>query len=423
MKYKEILELYKNGQLDGAQKETVENDIDKHRALSEYLVDAEELEFSEDAILPDGPVYRSGTEDGDKIGADKSERGNDEFTKFIRKSIRNTFLRTGALIGAIVLAVVFFVLFALPKIVDNHYYNPGKIIGKSSRETNRISLDMAVYSELFLPGRYRDCVEASSNGYGKYDISIFQTHSFSGDFHTIGGVINKGKIITYDDNFFDNIAETNFLFDEKTVRDNFNVDDMQAYREETYERLDKLNELDPYMTYVSLDRVMSYDEFIRWAKENNISPDWCKLCFKKDYPGASETYAKEEDSPYYAYYNIGFIPGGSCGDLYYDEKKYPLLTQFSLSKQMKDFDSFSLTEDVMKKHVGSMLLYMAEQKDFTEMMKLPAQKDYLKNAANEIQNEGLHICGFTMVSDKETLCAIRDIPEVYYIYTARVRYE
>lgn len=53
--------------------------------------------------------------------------------------------------------------------------------------TTRMSLDLSVYSELYLPGNYRDQVNAVSRGYGEYDIVIPQTYTWTGKFTSVSG--------------------------------------------------------------------------------------------------------------------------------------------------------------------------------------------------------------------------------------------
>lgn len=99
---------------------------------------------------------------------DNQEKEAFEFTKMINSSIRKAFIKMGVAVGAIVLAIVMFVI-SMPNIMDSFYYDPTEIVGKKgSNETNRISLDLATYSEIFLPGYYRYGVVADGNGNGKY---------------------------------------------------------------------------------------------------------------------------------------------------------------------------------------------------------------------------------------------------------------
>ena len=55
-----------------------------------------------------------------------------------------------------------------------------------------MSLDMGVYTELFLPGKYRNNVVVDSNGYGEYDINIIQNASITGTFNNVAGKVEKG---------------------------------------------------------------------------------------------------------------------------------------------------------------------------------------------------------------------------------------
>ena len=59
--------------------------------------------------------------------------------------------------------IVFCAVFILPKAVSKFYYDPNEAAGAyEGMTTTRMSLDLSVYSELFLPGNYRDQVNAVS---------------------------------------------------------------------------------------------------------------------------------------------------------------------------------------------------------------------------------------------------------------------
>ena len=66
MKYRELIELYKKGKLDDEKKEMVENDIERHEAISEYLFSEGEIPEIKDLNLEDnskihlkGTIWRS----------------------------------------------------------------------------------------------------------------------------------------------------------------------------------------------------------------------------------------------------------------------------------------------------------------------------------------------------------------------------
>ena len=182
MNYRELLQKYKAGELPEEQRKQVRQDIEKQDAISEYLFDNEEMEF-EEQVEQDGGQTTESTDgsvpkDGQNVnivGAAVPKGGQEaEFTKLIRRAIRRTFIKYGVITGVIVIGIVCFLVFALPKIQDAMYYDPNKIVGtEEGNKTNQLSLDISVYSELFLPENYRDSAAATGSGYGNYDMIWF----------------------------------------------------------------------------------------------------------------------------------------------------------------------------------------------------------------------------------------------------------
>ena len=190
MRYRELLELYRKKELGEQEREMIEQEIEKHEAISEYLFEREEsdtLNFGEDA---------SRREDADPVQKRKEDAGGDEFTKRVNRAIRRAFLKMGAAVCAVTLVIVLLILFVLPGVVSQFYYDPGRIVGQDSYggTTNQMSLDMAVYTELALPGTYRNNVQVEDRGYGNYDISIYQNVSRTGRFQNTAGQIGRAHV-------------------------------------------------------------------------------------------------------------------------------------------------------------------------------------------------------------------------------------
>ena len=167
MKYHELLELYKKKELSEEQREMVEQDIERYEAISEYLFEKEEENILQDS----GEIqYESGMQ-----LTKKEKNAADDFTKRVNRAIRRAFLKMGAAVCAVTLVVVLLILFVLPNIVSNFYYDPGRIVSENNYggTTNQMSLDLAVYTELALPGTYRDDVQVEDRGYGNYNITIY----------------------------------------------------------------------------------------------------------------------------------------------------------------------------------------------------------------------------------------------------------
>ena len=404
MTYRKLLELYKNGQLEDSQREKVERDIERQDAISEYLFNEVEVPGI-DSLKSDNTQVDLG-ENGVK---DTLEDEAHIFTKMVNKKIRRAFIKMGLAIGVIILAIVMFVIFALPQAVDSLYYNPSEVAGKSEvLETNRISLDLAVYSEIFLPGQYRDNVLVEENGYGEYDINVLQSASYNGIFTNVGGKLKRDKLTLYDPNLLKKPIGNAFvtvIYDE----------DSNTYRlgsdttfEDVVNDIKKLDEEDLYYAFVTLNEVTKYSEFIDWCKKNDVSPEWCSI---KDGGVELSTLGNP----------LGFNYSVACTELLYDKNTYPYLSSFDTGKIEYEDPNGVIPEDVMTTHVVSLYNYMAKQTEFNKMVKSSiSSEEYSKIAANVKQN-GLNIYGFTVVGKKSDLLKLLETNDVAYIYTQSIK--
>ena len=220
MTYRELLELYKTGELELEQRKKVEKDIERQEAISDYLYEQEDIPELNDIFE-------------EKAAAEKNNKRNDDIedidTKFIEmvnRSIRRAFRRMGLTILAAACVLILFVQFCLPTIVSCFYYNPAKNIGDKDYAISKMSRDMAVYSEVFLPGKRRGSVQVEAKGYGNYNITVNQTSSFTGSLTDVSGEITRGELRYYDNNIFKKPATNVFVYgsiagkEENTVEEN-----------------------------------------------------------------------------------------------------------------------------------------------------------------------------------------------------------
>ena len=82
MKYRELIELYKKGKLDDEKKEMVENDIERHEAISEYLFSEGEIPEIKDLNLEDNSKDSS-----ERDYMEEQEKEAVEFAKLIKSTI------------------------------------------------------------------------------------------------------------------------------------------------------------------------------------------------------------------------------------------------------------------------------------------------------------------------------------------------
>lgn len=415
MKYHELLELYKKKELGEEQREMVERDLERHEAISEYLFEKEEAD-----ILQGSAEMAKGSE---RQSAGKGKNAEDDFTKRVNRAIRRAFLKMGAAVCAVTLIVVLLILFVLPNTVSNFYYDPGRIVSENNYggTTNQMSLDLAVYTELALPGTYRDDVQVEDRGYGNYDITIYQSVSRSGESRHVAGRIEKNKLRLYDINLFNNPSANNFgWFQMNMDRKDTLTEQVEkgvgsfAYtpesKEQSAEYLEELDDNKLYLACVTLDKILSYDEFIRFTEKysEQMLDIWCV-----------PRTAEDSHMPIGRPANLGFyIQLGQSSMLEWDREKYPDLILWSFD----DPSEWDEAEEKIKdgtfaaEHFAVMLDYMSEQDEFLGMMREQTGETYAE-AADYIRENGLQVYGFACVADKETLLELNAEEAVFGIRT------
>ncbi len=437
MTYRELINLYKNGKLDEEQKAKVEKDIERQEAISEYLFDEGEIPGLED--LADNNAEDSNDNEAGMTETFSENMDDEEkkFAKMVRASIRKAFIKMGVTVGAVVIAVVLFIIFALPKVVDCMYYNPLEVAGSekvydsysvededgnivetvtSDKEyeihtTDRLTLDISVYSELFLPGRYISSTISDARGYGEYDVII------SGGNQSIAGKVDKNKLVMYDADALSRPSVNYFVPAEAGVEYAFLGEGAYGSYEYMLESVQDLVENEYYGAYVTFSDVYSYKEFEQWCKENEtVQPYWCAICEKID-----EKYQDNYDGlQYYASDLYGFAYASSAWQLYFDKEKYPNLTQYELSLTTSEEKDWAITEEDMTTHVLSILRYLQVQKTFNKMM---GTDYYLMEDAygyqdwiDSIEKDGLNIYGFYCIANKEEMLDLLRSEDIAYIY-------
>ena len=474
MTFREMLEKYKDGTLAEEERAALEREIEKYEAISDYLMETEEIpELAEvfgeldegvdngksdsrnqndrkrnSRNQNDGKRNSGNQNDGNQNGWKQDHTGKREDVQFVavvNRSIRRAFRRLASAVLALTLAVVLFLQFCLPRIVSSFYYDPSKDAGAGQ---NQMSMDLAVYSELFWPGRIRTQVNAESKGYGKYDISIPQTVSYNRSFTNVSGEIVRGKLKLYDTNvlkaptgncfaWFQAIGDlsrplTEIWGDDDTV-EIYNVC-AAGTRQQARETLESLSDTEKYIGCVSLNRMMDYEEFMEWLDgQEELGNVWCAVKtndpaeFIDEETGSTEQIFRAD--------NIGFVcdPAQSTAFIW-DEERYPELFLWNtpLTEESgitgekgsgwREAEKKLKTEENARQHFISLLTYMADQEEFLDMMQTgEGQREELLFAADYVRENGVTVYGFAAVMDKETALKLEEMEEVYEIYIEDLR--
>lgn len=375
MNFSETLKLYQAGTLDEDQAEMVKDEIEKHEAISNYLYEATQI--------PDLDGI-AGTQDDPNTGNDA-----DAFTKMIRKAIRRAFVKMGLIVGCSLLAVVLVVIYLLPNFISGLYYNPNEVVGTSAygNDTNRMSLDIAVYSELFLPGKYRDMVMAEELGYGKYSVMIPQTTSYSGQFSTVAGVLDRNKLTLYDPDLLTGFPSNAFMPGEYQ-----NGGGAAGSAEQAFAKLQELDDNAVYTAYFSLDELTDYESIYE-----QVGMAW---------------YAVDTKT---LYHHLGFWSELSGRVFDWDREKYPLLSTNDSAGSMTEAKEHAASEEAMRTHLLSMLTYLQDHPEVLEMFGIEHYE--LAMISRNIKTSKLQIYGFVIIGNKETILKIAEAENISYVYT------
>lgn len=396
MTYKELLNLYKTGQLSDAEKAKVKEDIEKQEAISEFLFENDDIPELRDSCLEA------------EIADDNNDFDEKRFQKMIKKSIRKAFLKLGVAVGVIVLALVIVANFTLPHIVDAFYYDPAEIVGRteSGAASLQLDIDTMVYSELFTPGYYRFSTYANRNGFGKYDIQILKNFSFTGQFNNVYGTIDKNWLNLFDDTILNLPAHNAFWYEGVEGLTGQGGTAAAGTPEDALRKLNELDEHDYYVAYVTFDKVMTYDEMVDWSKKTNTTPEWCAVCecLGTDY--------------YYTGGITGFNFYGNASEHAYDNEKYPYLNFYDVIDSVEgDYSLNKPSAEVMETHMTSMLSYMLENKDFFEMVGYHSSDGQFVTLMESIEEHGIYTYGFVVTAQKDKILEISNKENVNYIYT------
>lgn len=413
MTYRELLDLYKEGKLAEAQAEKVKKDIERQEAISDYLLDEDEL----GAGSFDDELGELG-----ELAADDTSL---EFAKMVNGSIRRAFRKLGVTVFVVTLVAVLFIQFALPNIVDLFYYDPGKLIGEDKKDENytQMGLDMGVYSELVYPLDYRRYVSVDDRGYGNYDIVIRKGYGLAGqEIRDLAGRIEKGKLTLYYQDFMRPYGNS-FKWDEYTYRKDdepvgadtktpieelFGKTNFAEMKRVNREAVESLSDNDYYICYVTTEHQMKYEDFMRFVEKNPwTAQGWCAV-----------RVMDGQHNPPVGFQYDPFI----SSSLNWDKEKYPNLVLWQESMEKGSFEKeekLLKTEKYAKTHFLSMLKYLGDQKQFMTMMD---EGTFDADSAIEyVKQNGLVVYGFAVTADKKTIRKMLDTEGVFYVSTKELK--
>lgn len=367
MKYKELLERYKNGLASEEEKLIIEQDIEKYEAIEEYLSEIIDDEFT------------------DLTELSELEKSKNETTK-LKKSVNKRLNRVVLTSVALMLSLLLIVFFIISPLVDSLYYNPAKLTyGKSTAD---IEFDMSAVTELNMPGYTVGGVYVEKHGFGTYEIEYNYLNLFSDEFYKVNSKIKRGEIYATQKDVFDD----NFIF--------FNIKrpHLENYTDELKERvLNHLKKLNP-VSYVSVgitfENDLTMEELHNLHSKYPVEFVWAGIRTAAPDEEVMDIIGIQMSHNYSVYLDDGI------------EEKYKA---FSIMKWL--VNPYGSNEEVMpleaqayEMHYKSLLQYVIDRKEAVDVIeRRPWKDDFYKAALDYAEENGVKTYGVLAYAEAEDL--------------------
>jgi len=385
MNYKDLFSRYKKGLLNDEEKRIVEQEIERHEAIEEFLSEA-----------MDDEIYDSwNTHD-----FDNQEEETSKLKKSVNKKLRKVVL-TSVLIVVVLYIGIFHVLSAL---VDKVYYDPTATTQseESKYKKSDFYYDMQAYVSLNMPGYSIDSFTFQEpKGFGEYEASYPLKDLFTNKEQRYFVNFSRGKLISAMDGIFsienrfriwEGFEKIQYEFKGESENDTILRNrDIQRRNDITIQYLNELNPL----SYISMSIV--FDEDLTMEQFYNMSHRHPSLDFK--WVGVRTVKPGIRWSETQPMHLVGFNPNLNdepSSSMHPDPDKYPLFYLEDVRNYpelaKKDYPEKMIASYSI--HFKSRLEYLRNREDFVEMLDYNRYKvDFYDQALKYIDENGVKTYG------------------------------
>lgn len=423
MKFRELLQKYKDGTASPEEIAIVESELEKFEALNDYEYDKVEAEIGvcgsqnreTEQFHYTGDMKEKGTE-GSKLLEDSRQ-----FALCIQNEVRRTFNKVAITVGICVLVIVLFLVFGLSPMVKSFNYDPTELVWKGAEDEiipNRLTVDLSAYSELFIPHKKYDSVYCVSHGFGKYYFTASECawRPEAESHASVAGEITRNNMQLFTPDLltpvYSGIMGLSNLWKDDLA--------MCGYLpEEALSDIKSLNNNMLQEAYVTFNSDLSYAECEKLVKKYELYDPWYGVRLR-DGNGKNAVDIM----------GFGFI--NSIDGFVYENNnplnaEYPALL-YEYSGDVKnssgavegESDNVKVREEYFKTHFTSMITYLSQQETFISMMPFnqwiyPTYSDKIVKYVND---NGLQIYGMAVFADKDTLIKLCEDENVYGVLLA-----
>ena len=370
MTYRELLTLYKEGELSEDQKVLVEQELEKAQAINDYLADEIEEYF--------------GQEKEDKQeDLNYDQKNNVKIKKSIKKAVNR---RLASVVGISVISVFIIILVIqniISPLVASRYYDPTKkTVGQEYHQD--LCFDLSAITEVSMPGYGVSSVDKVENlGFGEYNIGFTRYNTFTRDKTIINTKINKGiHQGPYEDFHADDyVAFTEFWdCEEGTEEYKEYLDINKQFSDIEIEHVKELPSTSYISAWVRFSHDLNMEELYEVIHEySNVNFEWIAVRTAKNQGQQLMGFSTNSNS--------------SCMDTL-NKEKYPGFKLIDIRYLPNDKTSYELhMADIYETHFTSLLKYLVDRKDvIPSLLGYSINYDY-QSAFDYIQTNGINTYG------------------------------
>lgn len=404
MNYKDLFRRYKDGLANDEEKLIIEQEIERHEAVEEFLSESMDEE-----------IY-------DGWNTSISEHQEVE-TNILKKSVNKRLRKVVITSVLIVVALYIGIFHVLSSIVDRVYYDPSATTQSEEREYQAPDFyyDMQAYVSLNMPGYSNNSFTfQESKGFGKYEVSYSLRDLFSKREQRYFVNISRGKLTYALDGIFSREnrfgvwegferIQHHFPNDNSENATTIREEDVQHKNEKTLQYLNELNPLSYISMSIVFEKDLTMEEFYN-IREEHPTLDFKWVGIRTVQPGIQWS----ENQPLHL---VGFNPNYNdepSSSTRPDPQKYPLfyLMDFRDYSGLGNIDYPDKIYESYGIHFRSRLEYLRNREDYVNMFDYNYYKtDFYADALKYIDEHGVKTCGVLVLGTAEDfLNSIDDIP-------------
>lgn len=369
MKYKELLERYKDGLVSEEEKLIIEQDIEKYEAIEEYLSNIIDDEFMDLTELP------------------SIEINTDETLK-IKKSVNKRLRKVVFASVATVIALLFLVFFIISPFVDSLFYNPAKV--SAGLLDQDIDFDINVITELNMPGYTTGDVFVDRLGFGTYEIGYSYRNTFLDDNYKVNSIIKRGEIFsTYKDSYENN----NMFWD--VLQPNREQKFIDKHKERVINHVKQLNPVSYVSAGITFEKDLTMEELFNLeSKYSNVEFIWAGI---------------RTDSPDKEIKTLIGIQLLSSNGVYLDDGVEEKYRAFSILKWLVNpvgsgNSSLPLEAQAYELHYRSLLQYVIDREEAVNVIeRKPWKYEFYQSALKYAEDHGIKTYGVLVYAESQDL--------------------